>query len=108
EIQKANRLASAKSLKAGQQLVIPGGVKLGQHDETVLASAPARSYTVRNGDSLSQIADKHRVSVKDLQQWNKLGSTTDIRAGQKLVVASAPVAPVRQAEVVASAPRSKS
>ena len=42
-------------------------------------------YKVKNGDTLGGIAKKYRVSVKNLQKWNKLKSTT-IRVGQKLKI----------------------
>jgi membrane-bound lytic murein transglycosylase D len=108
ELQSANSISSPKNLRAGQQLVIPGGVTLGDEDAVVTASAPARSYTVRTGDSLSEIADRHRVSVKDLQRWNRLGASTEIRAGQRLMVTAAEPAAAPVRERVASAPVAQS
>ncbi|MHC6226467.1 transglycosylase SLT domain-containing protein [Pseudomonas sp. X10] len=52
------------------------------------ASAPARgnrSYRVKRGDNLSSIARAHRVSVRDLQRWNRL-SGSHIKAGQVLAL----------------------
>ena len=40
-------------------------------------------YKVKSGDTLGGIAKKYRVSVKNLQKWTKLSSTT-IHIGQKL------------------------
>ncbi len=40
-------------------------------------------YTVRNGDSLSRIASKYRVNVKDLHRWNKIKGKY-IQPGQRL------------------------
>ncbi len=45
-------------------------------------------HTVKRGDSLWKIANKHGVSVDDLQSWNQLGSTSTIHAGDRLVVFS--------------------
>ena len=42
-------------------------------------------YRVRPGDTLSQIAQKYRIKVKELKKFNKLRSNT-IFAGQKLRV----------------------
>ena len=42
-------------------------------------------YKVKSGDTLGGIAKKYRVSVKNLQKWNKLSCTT-IRMGQKLKI----------------------
>jgi LysM repeat protein len=43
-------------------------------------------YTVKRGDSLSGIASKHRVSVAEIQKWNKLGRSTSIQSGQVLTL----------------------
>ena len=51
------------------------------------AKAPAktRSYRVKRGDNLSSIARAHRVSVRDLQRWNRL-SGSRVKAGQVLAL----------------------
>ncbi len=46
------------------------------------------SYTVRSGDNLSVIADRHGVSVDDLRAWNGLRSTR-LSVGQKLAIGPA-------------------
>ncbi len=109
ELQTANKISSPKNLSIGQQLIIPGGVEVDTGDRVVTASASgARTYTVRRGDSLSGIADKQRVSVKDLQRWNALGSSTTIRAGQKLAVAPALEKTAAERVVIAAAPEEAS
>ena len=47
------------------------------------ANTSARQVTVRSGDTLSGIAARHRVSVRDLRRWNGLGSSR-IQPGQRL------------------------
>ncbi len=42
-------------------------------------------YKVKKGDTLSRIASKHHVSVKDLKRWNNLKSDK-IREGQTLII----------------------
>ncbi|MDZ3990883.1 lytic transglycosylase domain-containing protein [Pseudomonas sp. Teo4] len=50
------------------------------------AKAPAaRSYRVKRGDNLASIAKANRVSVKDIQRWNKLPGNR-LRAGQVLAL----------------------
>lgn len=49
------------------------------------ASASANHYKVAKGDTLSKIAEKFSVSVKDLQEWNHLRGTM-LRIGQDLQV----------------------
>ncbi|MNJ58368.1 Membrane-bound lytic murein transglycosylase D precursor [compost metagenome] len=45
-------------------------------------------YRVKRGDSLGAIAKANKVSVKDLQRWNKL-SGHSLKAGQTLVMQGA-------------------
>lgn len=59
------------------------------------ASAPAtRSYRVKRGDNLGSIAKANRVSVKDIQRWNKI-SGNRLKAGQVLAMrgGNAPLQP---------------
>ncbi|WP_318614146.1 3D domain-containing protein [Sporosarcina sp. YIM B06819] len=49
-------------------------------------AAPS-TYTVKSGDTLSEIAKKHHVSVSKLKAWNNLKSTI-IHPKQKLTVVS--------------------
>jgi membrane-bound lytic murein transglycosylase D len=43
------------------------------------------TYRVKSGDTLSSIADRRRVSVADLQKWNRIKGTR-LAVGQSLVV----------------------
>ena len=45
---------------------------------------PGFTYTVKKGDTLSGIAARYRVSVKNLMRWNNLRSANSLRIGQKL------------------------
>lgn len=49
---------------------------------------PSRQFhhRVRPGESLWVIAQRHSVSVADLQRWNNLGQSTMIRPGQRLSI----------------------
>jgi LysM repeat protein len=49
------------------------------------APAGAARYTVRAGDSLWTIAQRHGVAVADLKRWNDLSGTL-VRVGQELRV----------------------
>lgn len=48
-------------------------------------SAEQKTYIVQRGDNLLQIANKHNVTVAQLQEWNKLSGTA-IMAQQKLLI----------------------
>lgn len=50
-----------------------------------IASTTAITHHVRSGEFLGYIAEKHRVSVRNLMEWNNMSSTR-INPGDKLVV----------------------
>jgi membrane-bound lytic murein transglycosylase D len=41
---------------------------------------------VQSGDTLSEIAERFNVSVRQLMSWNQLRSSTSLRAGQRIVI----------------------
>ncbi|MFP6850736.1 MAG: LysM peptidoglycan-binding domain-containing protein [Pseudomonas sp.] len=83
-----NRLSSNR-LSIGQILSIPaqpgGQEREPVFQRSVAQSQPVKSYRVKNGDSLWQIAKNHDVSVKDMRSWNKL-SDNSLQIGQVLTV----------------------
>ncbi len=75
DIKRWNNL-SGNTIRVGQQLVL-------YLSEPV---TPERVvYRVRRGDTLSEIAQRFGVSVRDLKRWNNLSSNT-IRVGQRLTI----------------------
>ena len=88
---KGNNKLSGNRLKVGQSLTIP--VKPGVNPsqpvfETVASNdrpVRSRSYKVRSGDNLTNIAKTNKVAVEDLQRWNKL-SGHGLKVGQTLVM----------------------
>ena len=52
------------------------------------SSASSTTYTIEKGDTLSEIAVSHNVSVGDLKDWNDLQSTV-IYPNQKLTISEA-------------------
>jgi membrane-bound lytic murein transglycosylase D len=54
--------------------------------EVVVTRKPKKqTYTVRRGDNLTAIADRHHVDLYDLKRWNHLRSNA-LRQGQKLTI----------------------
>ncbi|MDR1395987.1 MAG: LysM peptidoglycan-binding domain-containing protein, partial [Deltaproteobacteria bacterium] len=81
---------SGPSIKAGQKLLIGTG-------PAEQRAAPA-SYVVQAGDTVSTIAEKHRLSSNQLRALNSLKDDT-IHPGQKLAVAAASAsAPARTSD----------
>lgn len=45
-------------------------------------------YVVKEGDTLSEIAERHKVSVSDVRAWNRLDPKKPIQPGMRLVIMS--------------------
>jgi membrane-bound lytic murein transglycosylase D len=43
-------------------------------------------YRVKKGDSLSKIADRYNVTVKELIRWNKIKNSRQLKLGQELML----------------------
>jgi len=102
-IQQTNRLRSANILSIGQRLRIPRGTAI-----RVAAAAPraapaggpssvggsgsstppssTTTYRVRAGDSIWAIAQRYRVSMNDLLEWNSLTRRSVIKPGDRLII----------------------
>jgi len=85
KLAKWNGMAIKDPLKKGQKLVVWTSSTKGSSVKTHNPNNTIKSihYTVRNGDSLSRIASKYRVNVKDLHRWNKIKGKY-IQPGQRL------------------------
>jgi membrane-bound lytic murein transglycosylase D len=75
DLKRWNAIKNANRIQPGQKLKLYGA-----------APGPKWvSYTVRRGDTLTGIANRHGCSISDLRKWNNLKSSK-IMAGQKLKV----------------------
>lgn len=97
ELAKWNGLAIKDSVATGQNLVIwkDNKNKTGSDQTSSSQTNPnaiensfsdtitSIHYTVRNGDSLSRIASKYHVSVRDIHRWNTLKGKY-LKPGQRL------------------------
>lgn len=108
-----NKLSGNK-LKRGQALTIP--VQPGmQHAMPVFEEvaevrakpARTRTYTVKKGESLGQIARVNKVDVQDLQHWNKM-SGYNLKVGQTLILQDNTPPAKASARAVAKSGASKS
>jgi membrane-bound lytic murein transglycosylase D len=75
-----NNLDRNKPLKLGKTIKIPIG-----GDAKDFNKPKKKYYKVRSGDTLSEIAEKHRISVKKLKRLNNIRGDV-IRIGQKIRV----------------------
>lgn len=119
ELMRINGIRSARSLRAGQNLKLPGAYAANaqggsapvtassepEQESVTVAKKEARaasaasvgrgkpSYEVKPGDTLYDIAKAHQVSVSDLQSWNNKGRHSRLRVGETLYVGATAAAP---------------
>ncbi len=55
----------------------------------IQACSSSGNYTVRKGDTLSRIAQKHKMSMRELQRLNNISNPNHIKVGQVLIVKGA-------------------
>jgi membrane-bound lytic murein transglycosylase D len=89
-IARWNSMAPGDTLRVGRELVIRS-TKASAVSASISQQGPPGSqrrvaYTVRNGDSLSTISSRFRVSVSELVRWNKLDRAKYLQPGQNLVM----------------------
>jgi membrane-bound lytic murein transglycosylase D len=71
-----------------------------QNLQSGLIAADRVTHRVRPGESLSVIARRYRVSVKDLQRWNNISDPRKLRAGASITVFHNPAeAPTKRGTV---------
>ena len=96
QIKRWNNLSS-NNIRVGQRLVIYRGGSApasasssssSSSAQPTSAPANATTYTVKSGDVLGKIAERHGCTVAQLKAWNGLTSN-NIRVGQKLIVSAA-------------------
>ncbi len=83
---------------AGRTLLIPGPASTNSNDslsaETRLAKTQSKrpkgrqriDYTVQSGETLWEIARRHKVGVPELAKWNGIAPKDNLRVGQSLAV----------------------
>ena len=95
EVRELNQLRS-NQLRIGQVLTIPAPPAETPRGQLLQAVArneeKPRSYRVKPGDNLWDIAAAHQVTVQDLQRWNRL-SGSRLTTGQTLLVQRGAAAP---------------
>ena len=89
QLRQVNNLGRSSIIKPGDRLKVVSGAET--ESSISRPSGPSSStkviqYRVRPGDTLEQIAARHRVEVTDLIRWNSLSSADSIVAGSTLQV----------------------
>jgi membrane-bound lytic murein transglycosylase D len=92
DIQRWNGLSADEPIKLGQKLNIwtdeigSRPAKISAADATKNRVPKKVGYTVRNGDSLTAIADKFNVEVADIMRWNQVNPRVLLQPGQRLTL----------------------
>lgn len=83
-----NKLDSQAGLRPGQHLIIKAGARTEADagGKTKKPDPRKITYTVRAGDSLALISKRFKVSVKQLQTWNRLSKNRVLQPGQRLTL----------------------
>jgi membrane-bound lytic murein transglycosylase D len=77
---KWNQLKTDQVLSLGKELIV------WQENKNENATMRTLYYTVRNGDSLSEIAQKFNVNTQDVIKWNGLSHSKYLQPGQKITL----------------------
>lgn len=74
----ASKSAAAYTLSAAQRVINK------QQQITQTQASQRIEYKIKSGDSLWKIADKYKVSIKQIASWNKIGTKSVLQIGDKL------------------------
>jgi membrane-bound lytic murein transglycosylase D len=93
QLARMNHISTKAMLQPGQRLQVAGSggsaapaESSGGGKPQVAAANGKVNYKVRRGDTLSTIARRFEVTVRELQAWNNMGRSTSLRAGQSLTI----------------------
>jgi murein DD-endopeptidase MepM/ murein hydrolase activator NlpD len=119
-IMQANKISNPASIQPGQRLVIPryvnhgGPAKLAHaalprhaSEQPAAAAAPTgpSEHVVTSGETLSSIAHRHRVTIRELVAANNMTAETPLKIGMKLTIPAKAAAVAKNASGnVAGAP----
>lgn len=95
-IKEINNLKTSRII-AGKHLLVPVALKSIEEyalsadqrlkkTQSVVRGSHKTEHKVRSGDTLWDIAQKHKVAVRDLAKWNKMAPRDPLKVGMNLVV----------------------
>lgn len=91
-LRRVNGVGRRHAVRPGETLLLPVDAGVVTSEDLPLFQLPSHAatgrtfvYRVRQGDTLSAIARRHRVSVAELRRWNDLKGSM-LRIGQRLTI----------------------
>jgi membrane-bound lytic murein transglycosylase D len=112
---EANPRLRGRTLRPGARVIVPTGGAISSSVARRMAdpvepasSSPTGFHRVRRGETLSGLAAEYGVTVRQLRNWNSLGASEGIRAGQRLRVAPPPASRKPRVQVASDAPKASS
>jgi len=79
-LRETNKLSS-NTLRVGDRLIV--GSKVAEIDQKNVRKL---SYRIRRGDSLSLIASRFDIAIRDITRWNKISRNELLQPGQRLTL----------------------
>ena len=100
-LMQANGISDADLVVEGQRLTIPGSGSTARASSTPKTAQGTAPYTVKSGETLSEIADRFNTTTERLIQINAIRDPDLVMSGTRLQV---PMSAQRSASAAASAP----
>lgn len=98
DLRRVNHIPAGMKIQSGSALVVPrtadhgrdvsGDIAHSANLSLIPEAAATRKITVRAkaGDTMAKIAARHKITVANLAQWNKIATTAKLKPGQNLVI----------------------
>jgi membrane-bound lytic murein transglycosylase D len=84
-----NGLGNSNLIKVGQRLKVEGtSSSASSASASASSGGRARTHLVRKGDTLSELAERYGVSVRELMRANNLRSAQSLKAGARITIPS--------------------
>ena len=99
-LMKLNGITNPDHVESGSKLTVPNSVSSPGRAKGSSTSSTANTtkVTVKDGETLSEIADRHGMNVKELMRLNDLSNADHVETGSTLRVKASAVASSRSAD----------
>ncbi len=99
-LMKLNGISNPDHVESGSKLTVPNSVSSSGRAKgtSTWSNAKTTKVTVKDGETLSEIADRHGMSVNELVRLNDLSNADHVETGSTLRVKASAVASSRSAD----------